>query len=82
VPTILRLRGLRVVIYTDDHWPPQAHVIGAGRGAKIALGSEGGHPSIVVNEGLSRRQLAAALAEINRNRDLLMHRRSETHGDA
>ena len=82
MPTILRFRGLRVVIYTNDHWPPHVHVIGPGVEARIALGDEGQRPSLVVNEGLSHRQLAMALVEIDRNRDLLMQRWREIHGDA
>jgi len=30
MPTILRLDGLRVVIYPNDHTPEHVHVIGAG----------------------------------------------------
>lgn len=82
MPTIIRVRGLRVIIYTNDHWPPHVHVIGPGREAKIALGDEGRLPSVVTNAGLSRAQLAAMLVEINRNRDLLMQRWREIHGDA
>lgn len=82
MPTILRFRGLRVVIYSDDHRPPHVHVIGADREAKIALGAEGQRPSLVVNEGLSRREVALALVEIDRNRALLMQRWREIHGDA
>jgi Domain of unknown function (DUF4160) len=82
MPTILRFRGLRVVIYTNDHWPPHVHVVGPGREAKIALGLEGQRPSVVLNEGLSRRQLGWALIEIDRHRDLLMQRWREIHGDA
>ncbi len=82
MPTILRFRGLRVVIYSDDHRPPHVHVIGADREAKIALGGESQRPSLVVNEGLSRREVALALVEIDRNRALLMQRWREIHGDA
>ena len=28
MPTVLRLGGLRVVIYPNDHSPPHVHVIG------------------------------------------------------
>ena len=82
MPTILRFRGLRIVIYTNDHWPPHVHVVGPGREAKIALGLEGQRPSVVLNEGLSRRQLGWALIEIDRHRDFLMQRWREIHGDA
>lgn len=52
------------------------------RQARIALGGAGEHPSVLTNEGLSRRELAAALQEIGRNRELLLQRWREIHGDA
>jgi hypothetical protein len=82
MPTVLRFNGLRIVIYTNDHWPPHVHVIGAGREAKIALGGMGQRPSIVTNEGLSRGELTAALTEIDLNGELLIRRWREIHGDA
>src|SRR5690348_10264802 len=51
MPTILRFRGLRVVIYFNDHHPPHVHVIGPGREARIALGDEREHPWLMTNEG-------------------------------
>jgi hypothetical protein len=82
MPTIFRVRGLRVVIYMNDHRPPHAHVLGPGQEAKIALVAAGEQPSVVFNEGLSRAELADALVEIGRNRDMLMQRWREIHGDA
>jgi hypothetical protein len=82
MPTILRFRGLRVVIYANDHRPPHVHVIGPASEARIALGDEGERPWLMTNEGLPRRQVAAALVEISRNRDLLIQRWREIHGDA
>ena len=82
MPTILRFRGLRVVIYSNDHRPPHVHVIGPAREARIALGDEREHPWLMTNQGLSRRQMAEALVEISRNRDLLIQRWREIHGDA
>lgn len=80
--TLFRVMGLRVVIYSNDHWPPHVHVIGPDREARIALGSAGQYPSVLTNEGLSRRQLAAALIEVERNSALLLQRWREIHGDA
>lgn len=37
MPTVLRLDGLRVVIYPDDHRPAHVHVIGAGGEAVFIL---------------------------------------------
>ena len=80
MPTILRFRGLRVVIYVNDHYPPHVHVIGPRREARIALGDE--RPWLMTSEGLSRRQVAAALLKVSENRDLLTQRWREIHGDA
>jgi len=82
MPTILRFRGLRVVIYSNDHRPPHVHVIRPGAEARIALGDVGERPWLMTNEGLSRREVVEALSEIERNRDLLMQRWREIHGDA
>ena len=79
--TVLRLRGLRVVIYSNDHSPPHVHVIGPDAAATIALGAEGKHASVVINNGLSRTLLAAALAAIDRNEAVLAQRWREIHGD-
>lgn len=70
------------MIYSYDHRPPHVHVIGPGVEARIALGDEGERPWVMTNDGLSRRDVVEALAEIERNRDLLMQRWREIHGDA
>ena len=70
------------MIYSYDHRPPHVHVIGPGTEARIALGDEGERPWVMTNDGLSRRDVVGALAEIERNRDLLMQRWREIHGDA
>jgi hypothetical protein len=80
--TILRVRGLRVVIYLNDHAPPHVHVIGPDAEAKIALGQRGSRATIVSNDGLSPALLAAALAEIDRNQALLAQRWRDIHGDS
>ena len=82
MPTILRFRGLRVMIYSYDHRPPHVHVIGPGAEAAVALGGEAERPWVMTNDGLSRRDVAEALAAIERNRDFLMQRWREIHGDA
>ena len=82
MPTIFRFRGLRVVIYLNDHRPPHVHVIGPDAEARIALGDEGERPWVMMNDGLSYRDIVAILADIARNRDLLMQRWREIHGDA
>ena len=80
--TIFRVHGLRVVIYSNDHPPPHVHVIGPDGEARIALGDENQHPSLMANDGLSRRQLAASLSEIDENRVLLLQCWREIHGNS
>ena len=70
------------MIYSFDHRPPHVHVIGPGAEARIALGAEGERPWLMTNDGLFRRDLVEALAVIERNRDYLMQRWREIHGDA
>ena len=70
------------MMYMNDHPPPHVHVIGAGTEARIALGGEGERPSLMANEGLSRRELEKSLVEIGRHRALLLKRWGEIHGDA
>ena len=70
------------MIYSYDHRPPHVHVIGSGAEARIALGDERERPWVMTNDGLSRRDVIEALAEIERNRDLLMQRWRKIHGDA
>jgi Domain of unknown function (DUF4160) len=43
--TVLRLEGLRVTIYPNDHRPAHVHVIGAGREAVFDLHCPDGHRS-------------------------------------
>jgi hypothetical protein len=65
MPTILRIGGLRVVIYPNDHRPAHVHVIGAGREAVFDLHCPGGPPELRENYGFGRQEItriAAALA--------------------
>lgn len=70
------------MIYTHDHWPPHVHVIAPAAQAKIALGEARQRPHVLVNDGLTPRQLNWALTEIDRNRELLLTRWREIYGDA
>jgi len=79
--TILRARGLRIVIYSNDHWPPHCHVVGHGCEAKVALGDAPARPWLVTNNGFSQQQISAALKVVVEHRVLLRQRWRELHGD-
>jgi Domain of unknown function (DUF4160) len=67
MPTVLRLDGLRVTIYPNDHRPAHVHVIGAGSEAVFELHCPEGPPELRENYRFSR-------GEVNRiGADLLTH---------
>jgi hypothetical protein len=70
------------MIRSNDHWPPHVHVIGPDSEARVALGDECEAPWVMTDSGLSSSDFAAAMAEVERNRELLRQRWREIHGDA
>lgn len=65
MPTVLRIGGLRVVIYPNDHRPAHVHVIGDGE-AVFVLNCPGGPPEIRENFGFNTSdagRIATALAD-------------------
>jgi hypothetical protein len=59
MPTVLRLGGLRVVIYPNDHSPPHVHVIGPAGEAIFRLNCPQGPPTL-------RESIGFKVAELNR----------------
>lgn len=53
MPTILRIGGLRVVIYPNDHCPAHVHVIGDGE-AVFNLNCPDGPPELRESYGFNR----------------------------
>jgi hypothetical protein len=65
VPTVLRIGGLRAVIYPNDHRPAHVHVIGDGE-AVFQLHCPGGPPELRESYGFKPSEvnrIAAALAD-------------------
>jgi hypothetical protein len=66
MPIVMRLGGLRVVVYPNDHRPAHVHVIGGGAEAAFDLNCPDGPPAIRENYGFGRSEAArieAALAD-------------------
>ena len=66
MPTVLRIGGLRVVIYTNDHRPAHVHVMGNGGEAAFKLHCPDGPPELREIYGYDRTQanaIALALAK-------------------
>lgn len=57
MPTVLRIDGLRVVIYPNDHSPPHVHVIGPGWVVVIVLAEPAVREAIGCSEADARRAL-------------------------
>jgi hypothetical protein len=79
MPTVLREGGLRVVIYTDDHSPPHAHVFGDGE-TKIALAGIDGAPEVARVVGAKLPESRRALEIVREKRSYLLERWNEIHG--
>lgn len=77
--TVLRARGLRIVIFKDDHAPAHVHVFGDGE-AKINLVGSDDAVELVWAVGMSRSEGRRALAMVTTERDYLLTRWREIHG--
>jgi hypothetical protein len=68
MPTILRIGGLRVTIYPNDHPPPHVHVIGAKGEAVFLLNCPSGPAELRENFGFNgpeiRRMTVDLLAHV------------------
>jgi hypothetical protein len=65
MPTVLRIGGLRVVVYPNDHRPPHVHVRGAAVEAVFVLNCPNGPPTLRGSFGFNTVELnriASALA--------------------
>ena len=58
MPTVLRIGGLRVVIYPNDHRPAHVHVIGGGCEAVFNLHCPDGPPELRENFGFAANEIA------------------------
>ncbi len=80
MPTIIRLDGLRVVIWPNDHRPAHVHVVGAEGEAVFLLNCPDGPPTL-------RESFGFGMPQVNRIEGLLVAKVatlcaawSETHG--
>lgn len=81
MPTIHRSRGLRFVIYTDDHSPAHVHAVSADGEAKIELGVGGGDPTLLwVRGAMGAAGIRHALAEVRREQPRMLEAWRRVHG--
>ena len=81
MPTVLRLNGLRVVIYSDDHRPAHVHVIGANGEAVYILNCPDGPPMLREVYGFARQDILSIQKELANHLATLCPEWSAIHGD-
>jgi hypothetical protein len=57
MPTILSFRGLRIMIYTNDHAPPHVHVVSSAEHAKFDLLCDLEKVQLKESHGFSAKQI-------------------------
>jgi Domain of unknown function (DUF4160) len=80
MPTVLRVDGLRIVIWPNDHTPPHVHVFSAEAEATIELGEAGRHPRLRENLRMKPAVLTKALQAVFDHQEMLMQKWREIHG--
>lgn len=80
MPTVLRVGGLRVVIYPTDHRPAHVHVIGADAEAVFILHCPKGPPELRENFGFKRSDLGTIINALTTALTALCREWSRIHG--
>jgi hypothetical protein len=80
MPTVLRLDGLRVVIYPNDHRPAHVHVIGTASEAVFVLHCPDGPPALRESFGFKRLELGRIKARLAESLAALCDEWSAIHG--
>lgn len=81
MPTVLRLGGLRVVIYPNDHRPAHVHVKGADGEAVFVLNCPGGPPELRESFGFKLTDLSGIEIALIADLAILCGQWSAIHGD-
>jgi hypothetical protein len=82
MPTVLRLDGLRVSIYVNDHHPAHVHVIGPDAEAAFNLNCPAGPVRARENFGFSLSRLTKIEKLLQKHVEQLCRAWEDTHGIA
>ena len=66
MPTIIRIGGLKVQVFADDHFPPHFHIVGTDFEVLIAIGSLS-----ILKGGRYHREVSEAMDWARQNSDVL-----------
>lgn len=81
MPSVLpKLRGWRVVIYTNDHLPPHVHVIGPAEHARFELLCDLGQVRLRSNIRFTLSQLQKIARHLIKHLDHLCQEWARIHG--
>ena len=80
MPTVLRLGGLRIVVYPNDHRPAHVHVLGGGREAVFLLNCPAGPARLRASRNLGIRELNDIATALQQALDRLCEAWSRFHG--
>lgn len=80
MPTVLRLDGLRVAIYPNDHRPAHVHVISAAGEGVFDLHCPEGPPELRENYGFARHELTRIVVDLITRLAELCHAWERIHG--
>jgi len=78
--TVLRIAGLRVTIYPNDHRPAHVHVVGRGCEAIFELHCPDGPPELRENYRFSRRDVTWLIGELATRLTMLCEEWERIHG--
>lgn len=77
MPTLLRINGFRVVIYTADHEPMHVHVINAEGEAVIVIGRKA---RLIRSGGMKDKSIQNAVEIVQDNAGMLAEAWETIHG--
>lgn len=80
MPTVLRIGGLRVIIYPSDHRPAHVHVRNADGEAVFILHCPDGPPTLRESYGFRRSDLGGVIDALSASLTLLCAEWSAIHG--
>jgi len=81
VPTVLRIDGLRIIIYTSDHRPAHVHIRGDGKEALFYLNCPDGPPELRGNFRFKSSELTRIRAKLTPHVAALCAAWKEIHDD-
>jgi Domain of unknown function (DUF4160) len=79
MPTILKLDGLRVVIYPNDHSPAHVHVIGKTAEAVFELHCWEGPLTLRESYGFRKKELRRLMTQLDAQLELLCNEWETIH---